>query len=240
MAAQSKSNVVKLSIIPNRTFYATSKNVQLSKIPSLATKTNPQLEPSESVFVSPTGPLMATSNPDGTYSLMNDLRMLEPEISRMNPMSVQIWLLEPDQDDLPLREYFAYVAPCRAPMNSSEFCEAFLAGALTTLPNLYRSDRRTQGTYAQAKALNPNLVRSTFQGSKRASKQEETVETTNEQSAKPDGQKKSETGKKGKAKNQQKASNQAHKKTEKEPKEPKPTKKNSAEPKTPPDQGKLF
>ncbi len=202
MAPKSKTSAQRLMLLPGKTYYATNHHVKISKVPSLLPIIDSSKEQTEGVFIPLCGgPLIATENPDGTYSLLNDTKLFVPELSRMNPARAEIWVLEPDQDLQPLRLHLAFVTTSRFSRTLAMFKEIFRSGALAPLAILYRPDRYAS-TYAGAVALMPTMARSTYNEKKKddldsSDKPESKVEERNRTEAKNNAVKqKSEPSKK--------------------------------------------
>ena len=167
MPSKSKTSAQRLMLLPGKTYFATNQHVKISKVPSLLPIIDSFKEQTEGVFIPLCGgPLIASENPDGTYSLLNDTNMFAPELSRMNPAHAEIWVLAPDQDLQPLRLHLAFVTPSRFSRTLAMFKDIFRSGAIAPLAKLYRADRHAN-TYAGAVALIPTMARSTYNEKKK-------------------------------------------------------------------------
>ena len=116
-------------------------------VPALAALMAPAVSNGEagSTFFLPTRKVFVTSNEDGTFSVLSDLRLIAPEASRMTDRDVAVVeiVLDPDdpgQEDR-LRTFLAYIDPFRHTRTSDDFLEVLVRGGFDELVRLYAGER---------------------------------------------------------------------------------------------------
>lgn len=133
----------------------------------MGSKANPD-SPAERIYT-PVNTLFVEQNDDGTYSVLNDLRLISPEAARIRSSHVRAMIVQFDKtgsrDEDVLRRHLSFIEPCRRTRSLSAFVEAIQRGAIDGISELYVSSNVDPRGYVAISALFPSgqLAKSTFQ-----------------------------------------------------------------------------
>ena len=169
---QSRGPRILFRILPSVVVYGREAVILVESLPALSAVMARRMSSKyhgDHVF-SPFRRLFVTSNPDDTYSTLNDLELIAPEATSAPAKYVSVLILEfgPDQarEENLVRRFLQYVEPARQSVSIAAFMEDLIRGFIDGLTQLYIGHRRkASGLLAGRALMMPGqLCRSTYYG----------------------------------------------------------------------------
>ncbi|MEL6300130.1 MAG: hypothetical protein AAFR75_00355 [Pseudomonadota bacterium] len=161
-----------MTVIPKVAVNAVRTEIKVEKIPaiqSLAGSAGTGNTPEGGTFC-PTETLFVLENENGNYEVLNDLRRIQPELTRVAAETVEVILIDrksfemSKEDEALFREFLLRVVPRRSVGDNSGIAQIAHQGYLDRFHPFYGTEKSVAGKFTSVSAMfvDGQLKRSTF------------------------------------------------------------------------------